>query len=278
MLDILAAGYLDLHPAEAARTLSRLDERELLALLGATPPHLAAGVLSHTSPATAARQLEQLDARKAAEIVARMAIEPALARLRVMPHRPRQTLLAALPRTRAARLRLLLRYPEGSIGALVESDVLTLTAELRVGDALRLARRSTRRIGHSLYVLDERRRLKGAVAVPDLLSESDRVPLSRILQPVPVVLNARISLRAIDDHPAWLTHDALPVVNREGVFQGVLPRSSVLREERSLLAEVETQRELSTTRLALADLFYLAVAALFTADAAGDDRRDRGRP
>jgi predicted transcriptional regulator len=113
-------------------------------------------------------------------------------------------------------------------------------------------------------VLDERRHLAGVVDLCDLLGERDRSKIQRVLHPAPVVLNARAALQTVTNHPAWLTHDNLPVVNREGLFQGVLSRSKVITEEHQLLTEVAERNELSTTRAALADIFWLSVAALFT--------------
>ena len=69
------------------------------------------------------------------------------------------------------------------------------------------------------------------------------------------------------NHPAWLTHDSLPVVNRDDVFLGVLQRSKVMEGEQELLTEVAERNELATTRAALADIFWIGVGALFVSDA-----------
>lgn len=263
MVDHLIEGYLERHPAAAARSLTRLDERDVAELIAASPAHLSAGVLAQMTPGMAVRCLEQLPPKTAAEIAASMPAQAAVARLRLMSRDRLRVLLSNLPRLSAARLRLHLRYPETAIGALIDTDVLTLGQELRVGDALHQIRHSRARQNHSLFVLDDRRHLTGMVDISDLLAQADRVPVFRIQQKLPVVFNVRTSIHAIDDHPAWLNHDALPVVNRSGTFQGVLQRAAVMREEQSLLTEVAEQRELATTRLALADLLWLTFASLF---------------
>lgn len=268
MLDALTRGYLDLHPAAAARSLARLERDDLVALFEAMSPQLAAVVLPHMAPAAAARCLAPLPAKPAAEILTRMPSHSAGLVLRSMDREVRKAVLATVSGPLAARLRLRLRYPETVIGALVVADVLTLGRDLRVSDALRLIRRSRQSPGHLIYVLDERRRLGGMVDLGDLLSERDRSLVNRVMKPVPLALNARAALSSVSNHPAWLTHECLPVVNRDGLFQGVLPRSTVMREEQQLLAEVEERSELATTRAALADVFWLAVASLFAGSGA----------
>jgi magnesium transporter len=51
------------------------------------------------------------------------------------------------------------------------------------------------------------------------------------------------------------------VINRDGVFQGILERSRVTEEEKQLLTEAEEVNDLTTTRSALADIFWMGVGA-----------------
>lgn len=263
MLDLLTAGYMELHPEGAARALARLDEREIAAFLGESPPRLAADVLAHMPPPLAARSLQRMLPDTAVRIVPRIPTEAAAEALRAMDRARMRELLAALPRTASARLRIRLRYPEGSIGSVVDADVFTLAQDMLVGEAVRATRRTPDRLGHALYVLDGRRRLKGVVDVCELLAGKDRLAVARMMSPPPVVLHARTSVHSVENHPAWLRSDALPVVTRAGVFQGVLPRTAVVREESALIAEVAQQQQATATQSALSDVFWLAVAALF---------------
>ncbi len=262
-IDPLTTDYLARHPAAAARSVSRLDESALLEFMASLPPPLIAGIVSYLTPALSAEVLRRLGAEVAAQIVARMANEAAIIVMRVMEDDFRDTLFRALPRVTAARLRLQLRCPEALIGSLVDADAFTLTPELRVADALRLLRQRGGQATHQIYVLDEQRRVKGAVDLTELVSERDRTPLSRLVRRAPVLLNARAPLHTVEGLDAWLSYDSLPVTDRRGVFQGILRRDAVTRDEHSLLAGISTERELQTTRVAISDIFWLAAGALF---------------
>ena len=266
MLDPITRGYLALRPASAARTLARLDSRDIEAIFLAMPHQLAAGVLEHMAPGSASRCLAQLPATTGSEILARTPVPAAVAALRLMQREQVAALLAAMPRLAAARLRLRLQYAETVIGAFVDADVITLTPAHRVGDALRLFRRAGQHTGHTIPVLDAERHLAGLVDLSDLLGARDRSMIQGIMHPAPLLLNARAALQTVTDHPSWLTHDSLPVINRSGVFQGVLRRSKVMEEERQLLTEVAVHTELARTRAALADIFWMGVGALFVSD------------
>lgn len=262
MLDAVTKGYLTLHPASAARTLARLDSRDAAAALDAMPRHLAGQVVSSMAPAPAARCLAVLPLGVAAEILNRTGLTSAVTVLRAMDDTQVRRLLAQLPRPKAAQMRLRLRFSEWVIGALVDEDVLTLSPDHHVGDALRLFRSSTQLNGQTIIVVDKDRRLAGIVDLQDLLSNPDRRPVRKLMQPATHVLSARAALQSVVNHPAWITHDNLPVINRTGIFQGVLRRSRVMQEEAPLMREIVERNEQTTTRTALADIFWLAIGAL----------------
>ncbi len=263
MLDPVTKGYLALRPAAAAHTLGRLDARDTKAIFEAMPHRLAAKVLQHMAPRSAGRCLAHLPTKTGGEILARTPVLAAVAALRLMERDQVKELLAAMPRHAAARLRLRLRYSERVIGAFVDADAVTLTLDLRVGDALRLLRRAGRRTGHTIPVLNEHRQLAGLVDLADLIGARDRSAIQGLMRPASVALNARAALHTAANHPAWLTHDSLPVTTRGGVFQGVLERSRVMEEEQQLVAEVTDLTELAETRAALADIFWTGIGAFF---------------
>lgn len=273
MLDAVTKGYVALHPAAAARTLARLDGHDIEAIFSAMPHHLAGKVLEQMAPGSASRCLLLLPTPRAGEILARTPFLAALAALRLMPKPQVQGLLATLPRPLAARLRLRLRFSETVIGAFVDEDVLTLSPEHRVGDALRFFRRSGQRTGQSIAVLDHHRHLLGVAELADILGAPDRRLIQNLMRPAQTVLSARAALQSVADHPAWLQHDSLPVINRNGVFQGVLRRSRVMQEGQNLLAESSGRNEQMTTRAALADIFWMAVGALFVGEPGRNDRQ-----
>jgi magnesium transporter len=266
VLDSITKGYLALRPAAAAHTLARLDGRDTKAFFEVMPHQLAAKVLEHMTPQSAGRCLAQLPAKTGAEILARVPVLTAVAALRVLDRDQVKGLLAVMQHHAAARIRLRLRYSERVIGGFVDADVVTLTPDLRVGDALRLLRRAGRRSGYTICVLDERRHLAGVLDLAELVTARDRALLQSLMRPASAVLNARAALHTVTNHPAWLTHESLPVINRDGVFQGVLERSRVTKEETQLPAEIADVNELKTTHTALADIFWMGVGAFLAGD------------
>lgn len=275
MLDPVTKSYLSLHPESAARTLARIDRQDAAEAFNAMPRPLAATVLAAMAPASAARCLTALPPVVTGEILNRTPLPAAVAALRVVEARKLNGILAHVTRPKAARIRLRLRFSEWVIGAFVEDDVTTLLPGQRVGDVLRVLRGAGRPTGQTLPVVDAQRRLVGIVDLCELLSSSDRRIIRHMMHPVAHVLNARAALQTVTNHPAWMENDSLPVVNRNGIFQGVLRRSRVHQEEAQLMNEIVERNELMTTRAALADIFWLAVGALFVTPRRTEQRSEQ---
>lgn len=268
MLDPVTKGYLTRRPDAAAISLLRLDERDMQSIFEAMPRLLAAKVLEHMPAASASRCLLNLTNKTVSEILANMPIPTSIAVLRHIHQAQVKELLEGMPRARAVRIRLGLRYAETVVGAHVDANVITLKPEDHVGDALRLYRREGQYTGHTIYVLDDQRHLAGQVFLNDLLNARDSGIVRRLMHPVPAVLNARATLQSIAKHPAWLTNDSLPVINRYRVYQGVFWRDKVLQKDQQLINNVSEHNELASTRAELADIFWMGVGALFVGGAA----------
>lgn len=265
-LDPVTKGYIALRPAEAARTLARLDGRDIKAIFEALPRKMAASMLEHMAPSSAIHCINQLPDKTIAEILTHMPALTAVAALRLMKREQVKALLALMSRPVAAQLRLRLRYTEAVIGAFVDTDIVTFHPDQSAGDALRQFKRDGQHTGHTIHVLNDQRQIAGVVHLSDLVSARDRSTIKQIMRPDPVEIHAGAALQTASSHPAWLTHDSLPVINRNGVFQGVLRRSKVMEEEQQLINELAEQNELATTRDALADIFWIAVGALFVSN------------
>ncbi len=262
MLDPVTKGYLSLRPASAAQTLVRLDDADIRAIFEAMSPQLAVGVLEHMAPGSAARCLQLLPRKSIAGILARTPMQVALASLRLMNNKHVNEILSFMPGSRAAALRVRLKYTKLVVGAFIDSDVVTFTTEQHVNDALRLFRREGRRTGNAIIVLNNEQHVAGQVYLSDLLATRDRMPLRQILRPAVSVLQDRAGMQSVRELPAWRLHESLPVVNRRGVFQGVLRRSKIMLSEMQDSMEISEQNETQATSSALADIFWTVLGSM----------------
>ena len=272
MLSRITSDFIEAYPGDAARVLEDATPEVAGKVLDALPGPAASAVLRDMSPHAAAHALAGLAPDASAGIVKHLPIELAAALLLRLDTGEREALVKALPARVSMPLRMVLRFPPGSVGALIDPRVVTVRAENRVGEATETARRAPSLLRRYLYVLDRDQNLTGMVDARQCLLRDPELPIGRLDQEEPVALRARASLREASRHPGWERFSVLPATDHRGVFLGVVRRSS-LRQALTDSAEPEPETELTDLALDLADLYWQSTAGLLLG-ATSEERQD----
>ncbi len=218
----LTIAFLRAHPAEAARVLEQLNAAETSALLTAVPGRVAAPVVARLPPGFAARSLASLTDEPVIRLLRRLNVPATAALLRHFPEPRRVRLLEELPATTAVGCRVLLRYPEDSIGALAETEVLTAHPSEPVREVLARLKAATRDVGDFLYIVDEERRLRASVRPASLLLSPASMSIGGTEAVDVPALPAQAAPRSVLDHGGWTQFSTLPVIERNGRLVGAL--------------------------------------------------------
>lgn len=218
----LSLAFAETHPGDAARVLESLAVDNATAFLTLLPARLGAPVLRHMLPTAAARCLEQLDIEVASGLVRDLDAQAGTAILRYVGQRRREQLVTQLPTASALAFRLLLTYPEDTVGAWINPHSLAVTPDTPVAEALERLRQSSESAGAYFYVINADQRLQGLALVVDLLRARRGVTVAQVMRPTHHHLSARASLAAARDSEGWRELYALPVVERQERFIGAL--------------------------------------------------------
>ncbi|MEP7275777.1 MAG: hypothetical protein ABI812_05430 [Betaproteobacteria bacterium] len=230
--DVLTHAFLAAHPQDAARVLEQLPSDDAAALFDSAPARLCAPVLGAMLPYPASRCLQRVDATRAPLLLSGISVPAAAAILRHLPEAQRIPLLDALPTPAALACRALLGYPEDSVGAFVDTEIVALTAEHRVRDAQDALGAARVTPSGPVYVIDAQRRPVGQVDLAVLLRAAPHDRLDRVMGAIPATLPAVTPLEGSADHPLWRLADVVPVVERSGALVGVVRRRALLAAQR----------------------------------------------
>jgi magnesium transporter len=247
------------HPNEAAALLGEQSPEHAAAVLVRLPEKDGAAVLGGTAPPVAAGALARLDPAVAGDLVEALPLGQAAALLRQLEPESRERLLAALPN--AERLRVLIAYPRGTAGALMDPSVLALPAPLTLDEARRRLGEFSTHLALDLYVVDAHHRLVGVADLRRVLDPARTGTLGALARTVDPISD-HADLASLAARPAWLHHDTLPVVDHRGTYLGAV-RSERLRQ----IAHDEVQRRSrggADAVLALGELFWLGLGGLFS--------------
>lgn len=254
----LARQLLLRHPLEAARLLEGHGiQEEVDALLGAEV-EVAAEVLRLHEGRRAVACLVAWPEDRRTELLT--ALDPSLAArlLRSMDPRAREAVLSSCPEKAGAPVRRLLKYPEGTGGALMDPAPTAAPEDLTVAAALELIRHGRGEERNPVYVVTRGGILVGSIEVGALVRAPQDVTVGAMMSPVSARLPARSERTAILSHPGWRNHHSLPVVDRNDVLIGVLG----YRALRELEGGSDARREDPQLGLAMAGMYWTVMSAL----------------
>lgn len=267
-LNVLSESFLQTHPMEAALALEEADQKTLAQFFSRLAPVAAASVMEHLDPEIAGGCLGRMTPRSAASIVAELSAQTRIVALRQMSDRHRESVVAALDEQIAEQTRRMLRFSNDTVAALMETDVVTLPADMRTTEAMRRLRRSRRQVDGEIYVLDRKHTLLGVTtmhalfkAPPDqLISESASSDCARVLAGTPQ--------RDLVFHPLWAEHNSVAVVDEDNVLLGVVDHRAVARAGERLRAARSDEGGLEAA-LALGELYWLGLSGILDGLAGG---------
>lgn len=227
--ETLTLAYVSSHPVDAARVLERQPTPEAASVFTRLPARAAAPALVAMLPTAAARVISASSDSVALGLLTAAGAQGAVAVLRHVAEPRRSRLIDALPTATALASRLLLGYPEDTVGAWADPEAVALTPETRAHEAYARVQGEPEADGSELYVVGADRRLMGVVDLSTLVHAPEWRSLEGLMRPPAAMLSAMMPLASAISHPGWTRATRLPVVARGDRLIGVL-RLSVLRE------------------------------------------------
>ena len=272
-LNALSESFLQAHPEEAALALEDVDTKPLARFFSRLNSGAAAKVFEQLDPEVAAVCLGHMAPRAAASIAGDLGAHTRVVIMRLMSERRRERLLSTLEDMVAEQTRRMLHFADESVAALMDTDVATLAADMRTDEAMRRIRRSRRQFDGDLYVLDRQHALVGVTTLHALLkappaqsvSESANAECARVL--------AGTLQQDLLNHPLWVEHNSVAVVDNDGVLLGVVDHRSIAKASERIRSVNRNEGGLEAA-LALGELYWVGLTGMLDGLAG---RRDLAR-
>lgn len=217
------------HAADVAELVEQLEEAEAARLFDALDLQHRVEVFEQLETAKGVRLVELLGPEKVATTVARMASDDRADLMAELPTELGQRLLLALPPEERRDVARLVTYPEGTAGAIMTSDHVSLSPDETAREAIEHIRQVARRREtiYATYVVDKEGRLQGACSLESLILSPPDKKVREVMYPP-------ISVRVDQDQEevvSTLRHYdfiAVPVVDQTGVMLGIVTHDDVL--------------------------------------------------
>jgi magnesium transporter len=228
-----------LHPADVAYLLEALPPEERLALWELVKADRDGEILLEVSDAVRESLIEAMDSKELVAAAGTLEADELADIAADLPPAVIAEVVRALPLEERERLRAALSFPEGSVGALMDFEHVSVREDVTLEAVTRYLRRMDELPDHTdqLFVLDREQRLRGTLPLPRLIVSDLELEVSRVMLPESVRLSPEDS--AEDAASAFERYDLVsaPVADGEGRLVGRLTVDAVVDYIRARSAE-----------------------------------------
>ncbi|MHB1133032.1 MAG: magnesium transporter [Chloroflexota bacterium] len=220
----LRAFLADVPPQDVAELLAEVDEPERVIFFTSLSGSVASAVFSHLEPNDKDALLRQLKDENTRRLLADLSPDDRAELFADLPGQVTQRLLNLLSPEDLAEVRLLLGFPEDSVGRLMTPHYVAVRSHWTIERALAHIRRRGRQIETigTVYVIDDSWRLLDSLSL-------ERFVLAELEGTVESIMDRSfIALNALDDREEAVRRmehydlQAVPVVDQHGVMLGIV--------------------------------------------------------
>ena len=237
LLALIRGGELDrfltiapeLEPADLADVLAQLNDDERLDVVRRLPAEVSAEALVEMpEEAHAEDTLTDLGPERAAEIVEEMEDDDAADLLATLEPEEQEAILAEVEDR--ADVDRLLRYDEESAGGLMTGQVVTVSVESTVADALESVRRQSEEVEdfHQVFVIDGEGRLQGTLDFKALVVSPAERPVLAVMEPAELFVRPEADQEEVARLMSRYNLPSLAVVDDRGVLLGRITFDDVI--------------------------------------------------
>ena len=183
-LDGVKSVVESLHPAEVASLLESLPQRERDLVWEQLDAEQHTDVLAEAEDAVRASRMAQMNAEELAAVAQDVDLDDAVDILQDLPEDLVDEVLLAMDAQDRARLQSVLRYPEDTAGGLMNTDVITVRADVTLETVLRYLRRRSEipEKTNRLMVVDRDNRYLGALRLAALLINDPEMKVRTLME------------------------------------------------------------------------------------------------
>lgn len=221
-----------LHPARAAEFMEGLEAHEAWGVLQAPEPDERAEIFNFLDEAKKVEILESVDASETSPLIADLPADDRVDLLNKVDAEVVQQILPLLPQEERRETMRLLRYPEGTAGAVMTTEVARLAETLTVHDALEAISRNAQDLEtvYYNYVVDDEDHLLGLVSARELVMHYSKpdTPIGELMQRDIVTVLATDDQESVAEKVADYNFLAIPVVDHNRKLLGIITHDDVI--------------------------------------------------
>ena len=229
-LTVAREQLMEIHPADLAQIISDIPSGNIQAVLEALDTETAGEAIHELEPELRSRVISQLASGQASSILEEMNPDQAADVLGDLPQWKAQELLGLMEAREASEIQELMEHEGDTAGGLMNSQFVSIPAELSCLEALQVVRARAAEVDHVyyLYVLDGSQELQGVVSLKNLMLGEPQTRVSELMTTGVKSVQIDSTPNEILEIVAKYNLVAVPVLDKEKKMAGIVTVDDVI--------------------------------------------------
>ncbi len=213
----------DFHYADIAEIIYELSTDQAIYLIKLLDSEKTAEALAEVDEDTRERILEKLSVKEIAEEISELDSDDAADLMAELSEERQERVMSEITDTsHVDDIRELLAYDENTAGGLMAKEMVVVQEGLSVLKCLNAMRAQAEEVTrvHSIYVVDDKKRLKGRLSLKDLITANSKAIVKDVYIPKVDFVTADVSGEEVAKIMTKYDLEAIPVVNDRKVLLG----------------------------------------------------------
>ena len=219
------------HYADIADLIKQVSLDEAVYIVKLLENDISAEALAEVDESFRERIIGKLSAKEIAEEIEELDTDDAADLVGELPEILQEKVLSKIEDAEHSQgIRELLNYDEGTAGALMAKELVSVNENLSVINCVREMRKQAKEVTrvHSIYVTNSKNRLLGRLSLKDLLTANTKAKVKDIYIPNVDFVNVKEDVNEVANIMSKYDLEAIPVVNDKKMLLGRITIDDVL--------------------------------------------------
>ena len=229
--EVLKKELINFHYADIAEIIELLSLDEAIYIVKLLESDITAEALAEVDESFREKILNKLSAKEIAEEIEELDTDDAADIVGELPEILQEKVLSKIEDTEHTQdIRELLNYQEGTAGALMAKELVSVNENLSVINCVREMRKQAKEVTrvHSIYVTNSKKKLLGRLSLKDLLTANSKSKVKDIYIPNVDFVNVSEDVNEVANIMSKYDLEAIPVVNEKKQLLGRITIDDVL--------------------------------------------------
>jgi magnesium transporter len=226
----LKEEVVKLHPVDLARLLSDLDSEERKRVVKMVPHETVENLLPELPKELLIEIILAFPSRKSAQLLSELPPDEMTDVLKELPPEIRKTVFRHFSKKDTEEARDLLKYPSDTAGGLMTTEVLYLTEEMTISEAMEYMKKRAKEFEtiYYIYLVDKNNKLSGVASLRDLVLAPSKARLIDIGNPNVISVKPDMDQEELARLIARYDFFGLPVVDKDKTILGMVTVDDVV--------------------------------------------------